>query len=191
MKMAAFRDIAPCSFVEVHSSPWWWRQYAPLKRRCTSKRLHGAVFQRVFIFKIYSTRGTVTYNLRTPVENHCPPTHAVSGGWGHLLTLTAHHKPVAAVSCAVRLPHCQVLATYCRPQSGSFSRWNTRSSLCLRSRWLPLRGTEPRHWTWRYWASAAGCSLSDSTESELRSENNFPCLLSSYFRTHGHPVLLP
>jgi hypothetical protein len=23
-------------------SPWWWRQYAPLKRRSVSARLHGA-----------------------------------------------------------------------------------------------------------------------------------------------------
>jgi hypothetical protein len=28
------------------SKRWWWRQYAPLKRRSTSTRLHGAVSQK-------------------------------------------------------------------------------------------------------------------------------------------------
>jgi hypothetical protein len=32
VKMTAFSDIAQCSLVEVNSLPWWWRQYAPLKR---------------------------------------------------------------------------------------------------------------------------------------------------------------
>jgi hypothetical protein len=45
-KFRVFRDVAPCSLVEVDrrfrgdSSPWWWRQYVPLKRR-TTLRLHG------------------------------------------------------------------------------------------------------------------------------------------------------
>jgi hypothetical protein len=49
VKMIAFWDIAPCSLVEA-DRPYWgehylassgkWRQYAPLKRRYTS-RLHG------------------------------------------------------------------------------------------------------------------------------------------------------
>jgi hypothetical protein len=32
----------------AYSSPWWWRQYARLKRRSTS-RLHGAVSQKAVI----------------------------------------------------------------------------------------------------------------------------------------------
>jgi hypothetical protein len=34
--------VAPCSLVEVYSLSWWWRQQAPLKRRLTPTRLHGA-----------------------------------------------------------------------------------------------------------------------------------------------------
>jgi hypothetical protein len=30
MKMTAFCGVASCSLVE---SRWWWREYAPLKRR--------------------------------------------------------------------------------------------------------------------------------------------------------------
>jgi hypothetical protein len=33
----------------MHSSPWWWRQYAPLKRRSTSMRLHGCTTQKAVI----------------------------------------------------------------------------------------------------------------------------------------------
>jgi hypothetical protein len=33
-------------------SSWWWRQYAPLKRRSTPTRLHGAVSQKTAIFPI-------------------------------------------------------------------------------------------------------------------------------------------
>jgi hypothetical protein len=41
-KMRAFCDVAPCSLVDECSLPWWWGQYAPLKRRFASTRLHGA-----------------------------------------------------------------------------------------------------------------------------------------------------
>jgi hypothetical protein len=33
------------------SSPWWWRQYAPLKRRSTPTRLNGGTFQKALIFR--------------------------------------------------------------------------------------------------------------------------------------------
>jgi hypothetical protein len=32
----------------AYSSPWWWRQYASVKRRSTSTRLHGDVSQKAF-----------------------------------------------------------------------------------------------------------------------------------------------
>jgi hypothetical protein len=35
----------------IHSSPWWWRQYAHLKHQSASTRLHGAMFQKDFFFK--------------------------------------------------------------------------------------------------------------------------------------------
>jgi hypothetical protein len=66
--MKAFWDIAPCTLVGIHrsfrgvhclhhrSSPWWWRQYALLKLRCTPTRLHGAIFQKAFIFILTAMR---------------------------------------------------------------------------------------------------------------------------------------
>jgi hypothetical protein len=57
--MTAFWDVASCGLVEEHrrfnSLPWWWRQYAPLKRRSSSARLHGAVFHKAVIFTHEST----------------------------------------------------------------------------------------------------------------------------------------
>jgi hypothetical protein len=43
-KITVFWDVAPCSLVEIERLPWWHRQYAPLKRRSISTRLHGATF---------------------------------------------------------------------------------------------------------------------------------------------------
>jgi hypothetical protein len=37
-------------FVVESSSPWWWRQYAPLKRRSTSTWLHGTASQKTKYF---------------------------------------------------------------------------------------------------------------------------------------------
>jgi hypothetical protein len=65
MKFRVFWDVAPCSQVDVdrrfrgtyclyhHSSPWWWRQYAYLKRRSTSTSLHGATFQKTLNFRCF------------------------------------------------------------------------------------------------------------------------------------------
>jgi len=36
--------------------PWWWRQYAPLKRRSTSMRLHGAESQKDVTFILAAVR---------------------------------------------------------------------------------------------------------------------------------------
>jgi hypothetical protein len=43
-----------CCIVQsgLFSSSWWWRQQAPLKRRWTSTRLHGATIQKTAIFKL-------------------------------------------------------------------------------------------------------------------------------------------
>jgi hypothetical protein len=49
-----------CSLVEVDLSPWWWRQYAPLRRRFTSTRLHGTISQKTVIFMLAVVR---TWNL--------------------------------------------------------------------------------------------------------------------------------
>jgi hypothetical protein len=65
MKFRVFWDVMPCSHTEVdqcfrgayclrwmvnESSPWWWRQYAPLKCRSTSTWLHGATSQKTLNF---------------------------------------------------------------------------------------------------------------------------------------------
>jgi hypothetical protein len=62
MKFRVFWDVVLCSHVEVdrrfrgaycihyHSSTWWWRQYALLKRRSTSTWLHGATSQKTLNF---------------------------------------------------------------------------------------------------------------------------------------------
>jgi hypothetical protein len=55
-KVTSFWHITPCSLVEADSLHWWWRQYAPLKRRSTSTRVHGAISQRVVIFIVAAVR---------------------------------------------------------------------------------------------------------------------------------------
>jgi hypothetical protein len=39
----------------AYSSPWWWRQQGPLKRRYTSTRLHGTTTQKTAIFMPHFT----------------------------------------------------------------------------------------------------------------------------------------
>jgi hypothetical protein len=46
------------------SSPWWWRQYAPLKCLSTQTRLHGAITQMALIFLLAAVR---TWNLESQV----------------------------------------------------------------------------------------------------------------------------
>jgi len=60
MKFRVFWDVAPCIHVEVDrrfrgvyclhhqsdESPWWWRQYTPLKRRSMSTWLHSTTSQK-------------------------------------------------------------------------------------------------------------------------------------------------
>jgi hypothetical protein len=52
--MKVFWDTRPRSLVGVDlrftCAPWWWTQYARLKRRYTSTRLHGATSQKTHIF---------------------------------------------------------------------------------------------------------------------------------------------
>jgi hypothetical protein len=56
--------LAICPFEEC-SLPWWWRQYAPLKRRSTSTRLHGAIFQKTIIFMLATMKTwNITRNAR-------------------------------------------------------------------------------------------------------------------------------
>jgi len=60
MKIRAFWDVAPCSlgvdrrfrgaYCLHHQGVDRWRQYAPLKRRSTSTRLHGATSQMTTLF---------------------------------------------------------------------------------------------------------------------------------------------
>jgi hypothetical protein len=72
-KTAAFWDVAPCSLFEVDQrfrgaycppssdvSPWWWRQYASLKRRSALTRLHRTISQKAVIFILAASR---TWNL--------------------------------------------------------------------------------------------------------------------------------
>jgi hypothetical protein len=65
MNMKAFRDIAPCSIVEVDRSFRCTyglhrsddaRQYASPKRRSISTILHGAISQKAFIFILAAVR---------------------------------------------------------------------------------------------------------------------------------------
>jgi hypothetical protein len=60
MNTIACWEIAPCNILVVdrrfrgvyylHYQGDGWRQYAPLKRRSTTRRLHGAIPQKVIIF---------------------------------------------------------------------------------------------------------------------------------------------
>jgi hypothetical protein len=63
MQFRVFWDVAPCSYVEVDRCfrgayylqrplPWWWRQYAPLKRRSTLTWLHCAISQKTLHFDV-------------------------------------------------------------------------------------------------------------------------------------------
>jgi hypothetical protein len=51
----------------AYSLPWWWRQYAPLKYRSTSMRLHGAMSQMAVIFVLTTMR---IWNLTECEDDH-------------------------------------------------------------------------------------------------------------------------
>jgi hypothetical protein len=57
------------SFSSLHSSPWWWRQYAPLKCRSTSTWLHGSTSQKTLNFILAAMR---TWNLTRCSEDDIP-----------------------------------------------------------------------------------------------------------------------
>jgi hypothetical protein len=48
------------AMMEADCLPWWWRQYAPLKRWSTSMWLHGATSQKILNFILTAVR---TWNL--------------------------------------------------------------------------------------------------------------------------------
>jgi hypothetical protein len=48
LRTTALWDVTPCSLVETDR----WREYAPLKRPYTIRRLHGALPQKAFIFEL-------------------------------------------------------------------------------------------------------------------------------------------
>jgi hypothetical protein len=99
MKFRVFWDVAPCSHVEVDrrfrgtylllpsSSPWWWRQYTPLKRRSTSTWLHGVTSQKTLNQIHCWHKCSILHNRAFSFlskfckKKKCPPTrHA--GVWG-------------------------------------------------------------------------------------------------------------
>jgi hypothetical protein len=53
------RRVVSYKFTDI-SSLWWWRWYAPLKRRSTAMRLYGEISQKVVIFILAPVR---TWNL--------------------------------------------------------------------------------------------------------------------------------
>jgi hypothetical protein len=51
MKMAIFWDVAPSTLAKTGQRlPWWWKQYAYLKRWSISTWLYGATSQKTVIF---------------------------------------------------------------------------------------------------------------------------------------------
>jgi hypothetical protein len=72
MKITAFCVTALCNLVELHRrfrcvyclhhlSPWWWRQYAPVKRESISTKLHGAMSQNYVLNKLYYLLVIINY----------------------------------------------------------------------------------------------------------------------------------
>jgi hypothetical protein len=56
--MYSYEDYSLLGYCAVYchwSSPWWWRQYALTKRRCTSALLHFAVSQKNFLLAAVGT----------------------------------------------------------------------------------------------------------------------------------------
>jgi hypothetical protein len=57
--MMALWDIASCNLIEVDQSfrgAYCFHQYAPLKHKSTSLRLHGAISQKAVIFILATVR---------------------------------------------------------------------------------------------------------------------------------------
>jgi hypothetical protein len=48
--------------VRGHTSSWWWKEYAPLKRTPTSAGLYGAISQKAVIFIQADNFGYYVYN---------------------------------------------------------------------------------------------------------------------------------
>jgi hypothetical protein len=58
-------------------SPWWWRQYAPLKCRSTA-RLHGATSQKTLNFMSLLFQQEVRSRCVLSIVNHCKTVFATS-----------------------------------------------------------------------------------------------------------------
>jgi hypothetical protein len=69
MQFRVFWNVAPCSY----ESPWWWRQYAPLKRRSTYTWLHSSTSQKTLNCILAAVR---SWNL-----THCLPLQSWSEPW--------------------------------------------------------------------------------------------------------------
>jgi hypothetical protein len=66
-----FLDTASCfevgrrfrgAVLSPSSSPWWWGQYTPMKRRSTSTRLHDDITQKADIFILAAVRNLISRN---------------------------------------------------------------------------------------------------------------------------------
>jgi hypothetical protein len=55
-----------------YSPPWWWRQYAPLKRWSTPTRLNGIISRKANIFILAAMRKLyLTQDTRTHIDRAC------------------------------------------------------------------------------------------------------------------------
>jgi hypothetical protein len=59
------------------SSPWWWRQYAPLKRRSASTKLHSGIIQKAVILYLFTRRSIII--KQEVLERANPPTFLTIG----------------------------------------------------------------------------------------------------------------
>jgi hypothetical protein len=64
----------------AYSSPWWCRQYAPLKRRFTLARLNGAVSKKAVIFTRFETFVYTVHSLPFQSLVYWTP-HRLSVDW--------------------------------------------------------------------------------------------------------------
>jgi hypothetical protein len=71
-------DYCHCSFQHVHrgswyeSSPWWWRQHAPLKRRSTFNEEHGSTSQKILSFNLTSDKRLFAPIFLSPIQMVLP-----------------------------------------------------------------------------------------------------------------------
>jgi len=70
MFRAVFWVILPCKMIvdRRFRDPWWWRQYAPLKRRSTII-LHGSITQKTALNIILAAVRTWNLTYFTPLKH--------------------------------------------------------------------------------------------------------------------------